>query len=102
MRPKAAQPSYNVRSMAAYRYLVSGRVQGVGYRYFVLREAERLGVAGFAKNLPDGRVEVTAEGTEEALADLESRLRAGPSFAAVTAVDRAPVPPRGDPGFHIR
>jgi len=88
--------------MAAYRYLVSGRVQGVGYRYFVLREAERLGVAGFARNLSDGRVEVIAEGAEEVLAELESRLKSGPSFAAVAGVDRAPVPPRGDPGFHIR
>ena len=91
-----------MRVMVAYRYLVSGRVQGVGYRYYVLREAERLGVAGFTRNLPDGRVEVVAEGTEEALGDLESRLRNGPSFAAVATVDRAPIPARGDPGFHIR
>ena len=86
----------------AYRYLVTGRVQGVGYRYFVLREAERLGLAGFARNLPDGRVEVVAEGTEEVLGHLEARLRAGPSFASVAAVDRAPIPARGDAGFHIR
>ena len=86
----------------AYRYLVTGRVQGVGYRYFVLREAERLGLAGFARNLPDGRVEVVAEGTEEVLGQLEARLRAGPSFASVAAVDRAPIPARGEAGFHIR
>ena len=91
-----------MRVMAAYRYLVSGRVQGVGYRYYVLREAERLGVAGFARNLPDGRVEVVAEGSEEVLGELETRLRSGPSFAAVEGVDRAPIPARGDPGFHIR
>jgi acylphosphatase len=91
-----------MRAMAAYRYVVSGRVQGVGYRYFVLREAERLGLGGFARNLPDGSVEVVAEGSEEVLGQLESRLRAGPSFASVAAVDRAPVPPRGDAGFHIR
>jgi len=91
-----------MRGVPAYRYLVTGRVQGVGYRYFVLREAERLGVAGFARNLPDGSVEVVAEGTEEVLGQLEARLRAGPSFASVAAVDRAPMPPRGDAGFHIR
>ena len=88
--------------MAAYRYVVSGRVQGVGYRYFVLREAERLGVAGFARNLSDGRVEVVAEAAEDVLGELETRLRRGPSFAAVDGVDRAPIPPRGDAGFHIR
>jgi acylphosphatase len=88
--------------MAAYRYVVTGRVQGVGYRYFVLREAERLGLAGFARNLPDGRVEVVAEGAEDVLGELESRLRRGPSFAAVAGVDRAPVAARGEPGFHIR
>ena len=91
-----------MRAMAAYRYLVTGRVQGVGYRYFVLREAERLGLAGFARNLPDGRVEVVAEGTDEVLGQFEGRLRDGPSFASVTAVDRAPIPARGDAGFHIR
>jgi acylphosphatase len=88
--------------MPAYRYLVTGRVQGVGYRYFVLREAERLGLAGFTRNLPDGRVEVIAEGDDEVLGELESRLRRGPSFAAVDGVDKAPAPARGEPGFHIR
>ena len=88
--------------MAAYRYLVTGRVQGVGYRYFVLREAERLGVAGFTRNLSDGCVEVVAEASEDVLGELETRLRRGPSFAAVEGVDKTPIPPRGDGGFHIR
>jgi acylphosphatase len=82
--------------------LVHGRVQGVGYRYFVLRQAERLGVSGFVRNLPDGRVEVMAEGDDGALGDLEQSLREGPSFCAVTEVQRQAVTPRGDPGFHIR
>ena len=88
--------------MAAYRYLVSGRVQGVGYRYFALREAEGLGVTGFARNLPDGRVEVVAEGSDEALAAFEDRLEAGPGFASVSGLEKTPVPPRGDADFHIR
>lgn len=88
--------------MAAYRYVVRGRVQGVGYRYFVLREAGALGVSGFARNLPDGQVEVMAEGPEGALADLEERLREGPSFASVSGVEREEVAHRGDSGFHIR
>jgi acylphosphatase len=88
--------------MATYRYLVDGRVQGVGYRYFALREAEGLGVTGFARNLPDGRVEVVAEGSEQALEAFEKRLREGPAFATVSGVERVPVSPRGDASFHIR
>jgi acylphosphatase len=81
---------------------VTGRVQGVGYRYFVMREADALGVTGFARNLPDGSVEVVAEGDDGVLADFEGRLRKGPSFASVSNVDRAAIAPRGDSGFHIR
>jgi acylphosphatase len=86
----------------AYRFVVQGRVQGVGYRYFVLRQAGALGVTGFARNRPDGSVEVVAEGEAQALADLESRLREGPAFSEVTTVERETVSPRGDGGFHIR
>ena len=88
--------------MPAYRFVVQGRVQGVGYRYFVMREAASLGVCGFARNRPDGSVEVVAEGSDEVLKDLEERLRQGPAFAEVTGVDRAAITPRGDQGFHIR
>jgi acylphosphatase len=88
--------------MPAYRYYVNGRVQGVGYRYFVLREAEVLGIAGFARNLPDGRVEVVAEGPDDALGRFEDRLRQGPAFATVNSVERVESTPRGDAGFHIR
>jgi len=88
--------------MPAYRYRVNGRVQGVGYRYFVLREAEALGIAGFARNLPDGSVEVVAEGADDALKRFEERLRQGPAFATVSGVERAESAPRGDAGFHIR
>lgn len=82
--------------------MVRGRVQGVGYRYFVLREANVLGVTGFARNLPDGSVEVVAEGADPALARLEERLREGPAFAHVQDVDRVAIAPRDDSGFHIR
>jgi acylphosphatase len=88
--------------VAAYRYIVQGRVQGVGYRYFVLRQATALGVAGFARNRPDGAVEVVAEGSDQALAELEGHLREGPAFSAVAEVEREAVAPRGDSGFHIR
>jgi len=88
--------------MVAYRYIVRGRVQGVGYRYFVLRQADALGVSGFARNLQDGSVEVVAEAAEGVLGDLEERLREGPSFASVSGVEREAIAPRGAEGFHIR
>ena len=88
--------------MAANRYFIEGRVQGVGYRYFVLREAERLHVSGFARNLPDGRVEVVAEGSDEALIELETKLKDGPAFSGVSHVERVAIAPRGDQGFQIR
>ncbi|HKC12691.1 MAG TPA: acylphosphatase [Vicinamibacteria bacterium] len=88
--------------LAAYRFLVQGRVQGVGYRYFVLRQAEALGVAGYARNRDDGTVEVVGEASEEALRDFELRLREGPAFARVAGLERATIAPRGDQGFHIR
>jgi acylphosphatase len=86
----------------AYRYVVTGRVQGVGYRYFVWRQADALGVGGYARNRADGSVEVVAEGSEAALADFEARLREGPSFAEVTNLEREAVAERGSSGFHIR
>ena len=86
----------------AYRYVVKGRVQGVGYRYFVLRQADGLGVSGFARNLPDGSVEVLGEGGAGVLADFEARLREGPAFAEVTGVEREAVAERRSGGFHIR
>ena len=89
-------------AVAAYRYLVSGRVQGVGYRYYALREAEALGVSGYARNLPDGRVEVVAEASEESLAQLEERLRQGPSFARVHSLEKSELGSRGGTGFSIR
>ena len=81
------------------RFLVSGAVQGVGFRWYVARHARALGLSGYARNLPDGRVEVVAEGIDEgALARLEERLRAGPAHARVEEVRRedrimADVPP---------
>jgi acylphosphatase len=69
---------------------VSGTVQGVGYRFFARRAAERLKLAGFAKNLADGRVEVYAVGTAEALRELREELHRGPEGSRVTGVEEAP------------
>ena len=66
---------------------VYGFVQGVGFRYFVKRNALRLGLSGYAKNLPDGSVEVVAEGSEDALLRLLEYLREGNSYSQVERVD---------------
>ena len=71
----------------AKRFFVSGRVQGVGYRYFAMDTAEQIGVTGYTKNLADGRVEVYAIGTSAQLRDLARELRRGPALAAVSDVD---------------
>jgi len=73
--------------MATKRFVVSGRVQGVGFRYFVVREAEALGLAGWVRNLPDGRVEVLASGEGGPVDALEGRLWQGPPHAHVAAVE---------------
>ncbi len=71
------------------RFLVSGMVQGVGFRWFVARRARALGLSGYARNLADGRVEVVASGEEaESLRRLEELLRAGPANARVAGVER--------------
>jgi len=75
------------KSTLARRYLVRGRVQGVGFRWFVEREAHILQVAGWVQNNPDGTVEVLAQGTREQLAGLHSRLREGPRAARVDDVE---------------
>jgi len=91
-----------IREVLIRHVVIRGRVQGVGYRYFVMREASALGVSGFARNLPDGSVEVVAEAADDVLGRFEDRLRQGPSFATVSALDRSAIPARGDQGFHIR
>lgn len=74
------------------RFLVFGMVQGVGFRWFVARHARALGLTGFARNLPNGAVEVVVSGPEEALPALERLLQAGPASAEVERVERTPGP----------
>jgi len=74
------------------RFLVRGRVQGVGFRWWVWRQATRLGLRGFARNLRDGSVEVIAEGSDSSLADLERLLAQGPPAAQVESVEKSQVP----------
>jgi acylphosphatase len=74
------------------RFLVSGMVQGVGFRWFVARHARSLGLNGYARNLADGRVEVVVSGPDEVFPKLEQLLLAGPANAQVDRVERSPEP----------
>lgn len=72
--------------IAARRFLIEGRVQGVWFRAATREQAQRLALSGFARNLPDGRVEVVAQGEAGALDDLQDWLRQGPPLARVDAL----------------
>ncbi|MBI3406529.1 MAG: acylphosphatase [Acidobacteria bacterium] len=74
------------KELQTRRFLISGSVQGVGYRYFAQRAAQRLGVVGYVRNLIDGRVEAIAAGTAPQLAALRAELEHGPRFATVSDV----------------
>ena len=86
---------------SARRWIVRGRVQGVGFRYFAQRAAAELGLTGYARNLDDGRVEVYAAGPVEKLSQLAGLLHRGPRWADVRGVEEqeAAVHPCG--GFRI-
>jgi acylphosphatase len=81
------------KPIQACRYIVRGRVQGVGFRWFVEREAHLLGIVGWVRNNHDGSVEVLAQGTRDQLSGLRSRLREGPRAARVDAVEVSEVNP---------
>lgn len=76
-------------------YRVTGTVQGVGFRWFSRETATRLGLRGTVRNVPDGSVEVVAEGPEAAVAELRTRLEEGPPGARVAAVEELPSPADG-------
>jgi acylphosphatase len=72
--------------LVARRFVVSGRVHGVGFRYFTQDVARREGVTGWVRNLPDGRVEARVEGDAEAVTRVERAIRSGPRGARVDTV----------------
>lgn len=82
-------------------FTVHGRVQGVWFRDSTRREAERLAIAGHAINLPDGKVEVLACGSPEALRELETWLHSGPPLASVSRVESVVVEATAAKGFRI-
>jgi acylphosphatase len=90
-------------SVHARRFLIRGRVQGVGFRWFVEREAFLLQIAGWVRNNSDGTVEVLAQGTRDQLAGLHSRLREGPRAARIDDVEVSEAQPvAGLTSFQIR
>jgi len=87
----------------SWRFVVRGRVQGVGFRWFVLKQARALGLAGWVRNLEDGTVEVVADGAPAAIEQLARQLASGPAAARVTEVARSEVPERMSAGeFEVR
>jgi acylphosphatase len=81
------------KAMEARRFVVRGRVQGVGFRWFVEREAHILGIAGWVRNNANGTVEFRAQGTADQLSGLHARLRQGPRAARVDNVEISEVRP---------
>ena len=87
----------------AKQYLIRGRVQGVGYRYFALEAAERHGILGYARNLANGDVEVHAEAEAVALESFKQELERGPWLARVSEIVESDVPVSGKyASFSIR
>ena len=80
-------------SMVARKFLISGQVQGVGYRYFAQRSAARHQVRGYVKNLDDGRVEAFAQGTAKQVDEFKHDLIAGPSYSKVDEIEETVLEP---------
>ena len=88
--------------LKSYRGLVSGLVQGVGFRYFVCRQALSLDLRGWVMNRSDGTVEFQVEGPQIAVNDLLQRVRKGPIFSRVEDLKVQDVDPEGPTTFQIR
>ncbi|MBN1897597.1 MAG: acylphosphatase [Spirochaetes bacterium] len=73
-----------MEKLMSLHVIVSGRVQGVGFRFFAQNTAKSMGLTGFVKNLYDGDVEIMAEGSQEVLSNFLERIKKGPSFSTVT------------------
>ena len=81
--------------VVARKFIISGVVQGVGYRFFAQRAAARHQVTGYVKNLDDGRVEAVAEANEKAVEDFKHDLAAGPAYSSVEYVEEIVLEPTG-------
>jgi len=81
----------------ARRWLLSGRVQGVGFRHYTLGQARRLGVVGWVRNLPDGRVEIRVAGDPQEVATFRERIEQGPRWGRVDRLEEEAI--EADPGW---
>ncbi len=88
--------------MPARLLRIEGRVQGVGYREWMMREAARLGLHGWVRNRPDGSVQALVDGEEGAVRTLLIACRRGPPAARVDRIEEALADSPGEPGFHRR
>jgi acylphosphatase len=89
------------QAVEARRYFVRGRVQGVGFRWFVERAAVELGLTGYVRNLDDGRVEVYATGPPQKLSELAGLLWKGPRWSDVRGVEESEQPVQRHASFRI-
>jgi acylphosphatase len=87
---------------ACWRVLVSGRVQGVGFRWYAVEQARALGLQGWVRNLPDGRVEAWVQGQPPAVESMLAWLAKGPRHARVDALERHPEPPGAYVDFSVQ
>jgi acylphosphatase len=88
--------------MSRVRLKVSGIVQGVGFRFFVQSVAKQLDLDGYVRNLPDGRVEVEAQGNEDVLGEFVDRLGPGHASSRVDDIQIEYIPEQKNDGFEIR
>jgi acylphosphatase len=84
------------------RLTIAGRVQGVGFRYACARQAEMMGVTGWVRNLPDGRVEAELEGAPDAVEAMTTWCRRGPRGARVDRIEEHDLEPGNSVGFRVR
>lgn len=83
----------------ARKFIIKGRVQGVGFRFFAIRAARRLGIAGTVRNLPDGSVEAVAQGSAQKIDLFKEQLSKGPPYSVVTSIDEIELPTGHYAGF---
>ena len=88
----------------ACRWFISGRVQGVGFRWYVQRSADEHGIHGWVRNLPDGRVEAVGKGDPDSMAEFHAALGRGPRLSHVENVDKRDIPHENvtDKRFYIK